>query len=215
MCVVCVKQAHNQERAVSWATWLKTQFRGQVVHLQPPTFCGFKASKSPKENPRPPNEWSLGAARGKHSPRTVGANSGSTVVPGAKKKIFSKGVPGPLGMLEQILLGRFEPVVARFGPWEIPKCLENGPFQDKKWVKTGSKKQFSKMDPRTYGMLKQVFLAHFEAEITRFGPWKRPKCLENWPLWDQKCVQNGSKARVSINISWTTWDAQTSVFSPF
>ena len=42
-------------------------------------------------------------------------------------------------------------------------------------------------------MLKQVFLAHFEPEITHFGPWKRPKCLENGPLWDEKWVKNGSK----------------------
>ena len=42
-------------------------------------------------------------------------NSGSTRVPGAKKNIFSKVVPGPLGMLKQVFLARFEPVVARFG----------------------------------------------------------------------------------------------------
>ena len=54
-------------------------------------------------------------------PRTVGANGGSTRVPGAKKIIFSKVVPRPLGMLKQVFLGRFERVVARFGPWKIPK----------------------------------------------------------------------------------------------
>ena len=72
-------------------------------------------------------------------PRTVGANGGSTVVPGAKKIIFLKVVPLPLGMLKQVFLGRFEPVVARFGPWKIPKCFENGLSQDQKmgqkWVK--------------------------------------------------------------------------------
>ena len=60
-----------------------------------------------------------GAAGGQPSPRTVGANGGSTGVPGAKKMIFSKIVPRPLGMLKQVFLGRFEPVVARFGPWKI------------------------------------------------------------------------------------------------
>ena len=55
--------------------------------------------------------------------------------------IFSKVVPRPLGMLKQVFLGRFEPVVARFGPWKIPKnLLENGPFwgpkMRHKWVKT-------------------------------------------------------------------------------
>ena len=36
----------NQAGAVSWATWLKTQFQGHLVHQQPRTFCGFQAPKS-------------------------------------------------------------------------------------------------------------------------------------------------------------------------
>ena len=126
-----------------------------------------------------------------------GANSESTRVPGAKKIIFSKVVRRPLGMLTQAFLAHFEPVVTRFGPWKIPKCLENGPFQDQKWVKNGSKTCFSKSDPRPLGMLKQVFLAHFEPVVTCFGPWKIPKCLENGSFWDQKWVKNGSKTHFS------------------
>ena len=133
----CAPAPQNQEWAVSWATWLKTQFRGHLVHPQPPTFCGLQASESPNETRRPPYQWSLGAAGGPASPRTVGANGGSTRVPEAKKIIFYKVVPRPLGMLKQVFLGRFEPVVMRFGPWKIPKCLENGPFWDQKWVKNG------------------------------------------------------------------------------
>ena len=159
----CAPTPRNQARAVSWATWLKTEFRGHLVHPQPPTFCGFHASESPNETPRPPCQWSLGGAGGQPSPRAAGANGGSTRVPGAKKIIFSKVVPRPLGMLKQ---GRFEPVVTRFGPWKIPKCLENGPSWDQKWVKNGSKTRFSKKDPRPFGMLKQVFLAHFEPVVT-------------------------------------------------
>ena len=115
-------------------------------------------------------------------PRTVGANGGSTVVPGAKKIIFLKVV--------QVFLGRFEPVVARCGPWKIPKCFENGPFQDQKWVKNGSKTHFSKSDLGPFGMLKQAFLAHFEPEVMRFDPWKIPKSLEG-----RFETKNGSKTR--------------------
>ena len=61
-------------------------------------------------------------------------------------------------MLEQVFLARFEPLVARFGPWKIPESLENRPFQHQKWVKNGSKKHFSKSDPRPYGMVKEVVL---------------------------------------------------------
>ena len=35
MCAVCVKQAQNQQQAVSWATWLKTEFREHLVPATP------------------------------------------------------------------------------------------------------------------------------------------------------------------------------------
>ena len=100
-------------------------------------------------------------------------------------------------MLKQVFLGRFEPVVARFGSWKIPKCLENGLFWDQQWVQNGSKTCFSKNDPRPFMMLKQVVLAHFEPVARGFGSWKIPKCLESGPFWDQKWVKNGSKTRFS------------------
>ena len=176
MCTVCVQHGQNQEPAVSWATWLKTKFRGHLFRPQPPTFCGSQASESPNETRTAPYQWSLGVPGGQHNPCTVGANGGSTGVPGAKKMIFSNVVPRPLGMLKQVFLGHFEPMVARYGPWKIPKCLENGPFWDQKCVTNGSKTHFSKSDPRPFMMLKQVFLAHFEPMVTHFGPWKIPKC---------------------------------------
>ena len=74
-------------------------------------------------------------------------------------------------MLKRVFLRRFEPVVARFGPWKIPKCLENGPFQDQKRVKNGLKTHFSKSDPGPFGVLKQVVLAHFEPVLTEFSPF--------------------------------------------
>ena len=141
----CAPAPRNQERAISWATWLKTEFRGHLVHPQPPTLYGFQASESPNETRRPPYQWSLGAAGGPASPRTVGANGGSTRVPRAKKMIFSKLVPRPLGMLKQVFLGGFEPVVARFGPWKIPKCLEMGHFGTNNASKMGQKRVFPKV----------------------------------------------------------------------
>ena len=50
----CAPAPRNQERAVSWATWLNCKFRGHLVHPQPHTFYGFQASESPNETPRPP-----------------------------------------------------------------------------------------------------------------------------------------------------------------
>ena len=141
----CALAPRNQARAVSWATWLKIRFRAHLVHPQPPTFCGLQASESPNKTPRPPYQWSLGATGGQPSPRTVGANSGSTRVPRAKKKIFSKVIPRPLGMLKQVFLGRFEPVVARLGPWKVPKCLGNGRFGTNNAPKMGQQCIFPKM----------------------------------------------------------------------
>ena len=49
----------------------------------------------------------------------------------------------------------------------------------------------SAKSPRGGGVLKQVNLAPFEPMVTRIGPRKMPKCLENGPFWDQKRVENG------------------------
>ena len=118
-------------------------------------------------------------------------------------------------MLGQVFLAHFEPVVTCFGPWKIPKCLENGPFWDQKWVKNGSKARFSKSDPGPFGMLKQVFLAHFEPVVTCFGPWKISKRLEKWVVLGPKVGQKWVKNAFFQKRSWTIWDARTSVFSPF
>ena len=73
-------------------------------------------------------------------------------------------------MLQQVFLGRFEPVVTRFGPWKMPQCLDNGPLWDQKWVQNVLKTRFSKSDPRPFWMHKQVFLALFGARGDAFGP---------------------------------------------
>ena len=113
------------------------------------------------------------------------------------KMCFSKSDRGPYGMLKQLFLAHVEPVVMWFGPWKIPKWLENGPFWDQKWVNNGSKMRFSKSDPGPFGMLKPVFLAHFESVVACSGPWKIPKCLGKGSFWHQQWVKNGSKTHHS------------------
>ena len=88
MRALCVIQAQNEEQAVSWATWLKTQFRGHPVHPPPLTFGGFQASEVPNETPTPLYEWSLGGAGGQTGLCTLGSNGGSIKVPKAKKNNF-------------------------------------------------------------------------------------------------------------------------------
>ena len=85
-------------------------------------------------------------------------------------------------MLKEVSLAHIEPEVMRFGPWQIPKCLENGPLWDQKWFKNPSKKCFSKSDLAQFGMLKQMHFAHFahfEPDLTQFNPFRHmyaPSC---------------------------------------
>ena len=105
-------------------------------------------------------------------------------------------------MLKQLFLIHFEPVVTRFGPWKIPKWLENWSFWDQKRLLNGSKTRFSKSDPAPFGMLKKLVLAHFEPIRTGFGPWKLPKCLEKGPFWEQNGWKMGPKctfAKVNLD----------------
>ena len=88
-------------------------------------------------------------------------------------------------MRKQVFLAHFEPVVTCFGPWKIPKCLENGLFWDLKWFKNGPKTRFFISDPGLFGMLKQVFLAHFEPIWTGFGPWQSQYSLKRGRFWSK------------------------------
>ena len=69
---IAIKQSQNQEQAVPKATWLNTEFRGHLVHLQPPTliFVVSKAHNRPRRRLDPctsghlvDNEGSPGRAR--------------------------------------------------------------------------------------------------------------------------------------------------------
>ena len=60
-----------------------------------------------------------------------------------QKSVFAKVTHNHLGYYNKC----FNPFSARgdaFWPMKIPKCFENGPFLDQRWVKNGSKKHFSK-----------------------------------------------------------------------
>ena len=117
MCAVCVKQARNQERAVSWAMWLKIRFRGHLSHTQPPTFCGLQASDSPNETRRPPFQWSPGQTEGTPARAWLGPTMGPPGYPGRKRRFFSKLFLNHLGCSNKCL---FRPFGARGGMfWAI------------------------------------------------------------------------------------------------
>ena len=94
----CAPPARNQELAVSLATWLKTRFRGNLVHLQPRNFCGFHPSKSPKRTPRLPYKCALGCVQLQAPAETGGCPNGPTGSTGGKKMAVFKVAPRPRGM---------------------------------------------------------------------------------------------------------------------
>ena len=66
----------------------------------------------------------------------------------------------------------------------------------RKWVKT----RFTKSVLGPLGFLKQVFFAHLESVVTRYGTFNIPECLGNGSFWYQKSPkigQNRSKTRFS------------------
>ena len=78
------------------------------------------------------------------------------------------------------------PVLA---PLKSQNALKMGSSGTKKRVKNGSKMCFSKNDPRTFGVHKEVKCALFEAITRHFGHSEIPKCLTNGLLGER----NGAK----------------------
>ena len=142
----CAPTPRNQERAVSWATWLKSEFRGHLVHPQTPTFCGFQASELPNEPPRPPYQWSLGGARGQPSLRTAGANGGSTRVPrGEKNDFFPKLFLDHLGCSNKCFWPVLSPWWRVWGHVKSQNALKMGRFGTNNGSKMGQNRIFPKV----------------------------------------------------------------------
>ena len=73
-----------------------------------------------------------------HSARARVGLHGSYVGPKMVQNHFSKFVPRPLGVLKQVFLARFEPMVARYDAPQFQKALKMGFLGTKKgqkWVK--------------------------------------------------------------------------------
>ena len=142
----CAPQPRNQERAVSWAMWLKNEFRGHLVHPQPPTFYGFQASELPNETRRPPYQWSLGAAGGPASPRTRwGPTVGPPGSPGRKKCFFPKLFVDHLGCSNKCFWSVLSPWWRVLGHGKSQNTLKMGRFATNNGSKMGEKRVFPKV----------------------------------------------------------------------
>ena len=69
------------------------------------------------------------------------------------------------------------------------------------------------IDPRPFGVHKQVQWAHFERMLSNFGPSEGRKGLEIRPIWDHKWLKNASNPWFSKNES--SCGAQTDEYSSF
>ena len=128
------RQPQTKTRPYLWLHGSKCDSEGTS-----PTFCGFHPSELPKRMPRPQYLSPLGCGKLQAQAQPGGCPNGSTGSNRGKKMTFLKNGPRPCATLKQVFLGRFELVVAHFGPPKIPNCLENGlflgPKMGQKWVK--------------------------------------------------------------------------------
>ena len=208
MCAICVKLARNQERAVFVGYVAQNRIPRAPIPPATPHFLWLPslriAQRATETLVLVLTWWSRRAARPAHG----GGQRWVHQVPRAKESFFPKVFLDHLGCSNEFFLSRFEPLVARFGPWKRPKCLENGPIWDQIWVKIGSKMGHNCVFPNShlgpFGMLKQVFLARFRPVVKRFGLWKIPKCLEKGPFWEQKWVNIGQN-RIFPKVTLDHW----------
>ena len=130
----CAPTPRNQARAVSWATWLKIRFRGHLVHPQPPTFCGFQASESPNETPRPYYYYYLVLGHLVEPERSPARAQGGPTVgppgsPGRKKSFFSKLFPDHLGCSNRCFEAALSPWWRVLGHGKSQNALKMGRFK--------------------------------------------------------------------------------------
>ena len=150
------RQPQTKNRPYLWLHGSKCDSEGTYSTHNPPLFVVFHPSELPKRTPRPQYLGPVGCGKLQAQTETGGCPNGSTGSNRGKKLTFLKNDSRPCVMLKQVFLDCFELVVAHFGPPKIPKCFENGPFRDQKWVKNGLEMHFSKTQCRPFGVHQRV-----------------------------------------------------------
>ena len=131
----------------------------------------FKPQNRPTRRLDPRTSGHLVQPEGRLAHAQWGPAVGPPGSPRRKKSFFPKLFLDHFGCSNKCFSAVLSPWWRVLGHGKSPKCLENGPFWDQKWVKNGSKTRFSKSDPGPFGVLKQVFLARFEPVLTECSPF--------------------------------------------
>ena len=80
-------------------------------------------------------------------------------------------------------------VAANKTPTACQIALKRGCGESRNVTKMGQKTHFSKGDPGSFGMLKQVLLAHFEPAVMRFGRRKPQNAFKRGAFAEKKITQ--------------------------
>ena len=106
----------------------------------------------------------------------------------------------------------FEPVLSHWGPFKLPKSLENWPMCELKPVKNRSKMCFSKKDVGPVVVLKQnhcAILSPFQQNFAHFATCKQhivhfPRTLQPYrgcaSRWGYKCGLKGKYTQTSFSF---------------
>ena len=134
----CAPAPRNQERGVSWATWLKVGFRKHLVHPQPPLFMVSKPQNRPTRHVDPRTSGHLVQPEGRLAHAQWGPTVGPPGSPGRKKSFFPKLFLDHLGCSNKCFWDVLSPWWRVLGHGKSQNALKMGRFgtnNGTKWVK--------------------------------------------------------------------------------
>ena len=148
----------------------KPKSKGTYSTRNPPLFVVCKLRNRPTRRLDPRTSGHLVGLEDSAARTELGPTVGPPGSPGRKKSFFSKLFLDHLGCSNKCFWAILSPWWRVMSHGKSQNALKMGRFK----TKNGSKTCFSKSDPRPFGMLEQVFLAHCEPVVTHFVRWNRP-----------------------------------------
>ena len=145
-CAPCAPAPRNQERAVPWATWLKNEFGGYLVHSANPHFLWFPSLRiAQQRHVDPRTSGHLVQPEGRPAHAQWGTTVGPPGVPRAKKRFFPKLFLDHLGCLNKCFWAVLSPWWRVLGHGKSHNALKMGRFGTNNGSKMGQRRIFPKM----------------------------------------------------------------------
>ena len=153
----CALAPQNQVRAVSWATWLKNEFRGHPVTRNPPLFMVSKPQNRPTRRLDPRTSGHLVQPEGRLAHAQWGPAVGPPGSPGRKKSFFPKLFLDHLVCSNKCFSAVLSPWWRVLGHGKSQNALKMGHFGTKNGSKMGQKLVFPKVIPDHLGCSNNCF----------------------------------------------------------